>query len=40
MLGAKGHSVLRNIYSINRGYENLVERLTTLGAKVRYLEEF
>jgi UDP-N-acetylglucosamine 1-carboxyvinyltransferase len=40
MLGAKGDSVLRNIYSINRGYENLVERLTTLGAKVSYLEEY
>ena len=40
MLGAKGTSVLRNIYSINRGYENLVERLTSLGAKVQYLEEF
>lgn len=40
MLGSKGTSVLRNIYSINRGYENLVERLTGLGAKVRYLEEF
>lgn len=40
MLGAEGHSVLRNIYSINRGYEKLVERLTALGAKVRYLEEF
>jgi UDP-N-acetylglucosamine 1-carboxyvinyltransferase len=40
MLGAKGKSVLRNIYSINRGYENLVERLTTLGAKVSYLEEY
>lgn len=40
MLGAKGHSVLRNIYSINRGYENLVERLSSLGASVRYLEEF
>src|SRR3989344_3908351 len=26
MLGAKGHSILRNIYSINRGYEGLVER--------------
>ena len=39
MLGAEGHSILRNIYSINRGYENLVERLTTLGAKVEYLEE-
>jgi UDP-N-acetylglucosamine 1-carboxyvinyltransferase len=40
MLGAKGTSVLRNIYSINRGYENLVERLNTLGAKVSYLEEY
>ncbi len=40
MLGAKGKSVLRNIYSINRGYENLVERLTTLGADVTYLEEY
>lgn len=40
MLGAHGHSVLRNIYSINRGYENLVERLTSLGAEVKYLEEF
>lgn len=40
MLGAKGTSVLRNIYSINRGYEKLVERLTQLGAKVSYLEEF
>ncbi len=40
MLGAQGRSVLRNIYSINRGYENLVERLSSLGAKVKYLEEF
>ncbi len=40
MLGAKGHSVLRNIYSINRGYEKLVERLSSLGAKIAYLDEF
>lgn len=40
MLGADGKSVLRNIYSINRGYEKLVERLTSLGAKISYLEEF
>lgn len=40
MLGATGTSVLRNIYSINRGYENLVERLQSLGADVHYLEEF
>ena len=40
MLGADGQSVLRNIYSINRGYENLVERLSSLGADIKYLEEF
>ena len=40
MLGAEGRSVLRNIYSINRGYENLVERLTGLGATINYFEEF
>jgi len=40
MLGAEGRSVLRNIYSINRGYEGLVERLSSLGADVHYLEEF
>jgi UDP-N-acetylglucosamine 1-carboxyvinyltransferase len=40
MLGAKGTSILRNIYSINRGYENLVNRLRSLGAEVSYLEEF
>ena len=39
MLGAKGDSILRNIYSINRGYEGLVERLTELGADIHYLEE-
>lgn len=40
MLGASGRSVLRNIYSINRGYEKLVERLSSIGAKINYLEEF
>lgn len=40
MLGAEGRSVLRNIYSINRGYENLVERLASIGANIKYLEEF
>lgn len=40
MLAAEGTSVLRNIYSINRGYENLVERLQSLGAEVEYLVEF
>lgn len=40
MLAAEGQSVLRNIYSINRGYEKLVERLTSLGATIAYLDEF
>lgn len=40
MLGASGQSVLRNIYSINRGYEKLVERLGGLGAEISYLDEF
>jgi UDP-N-acetylglucosamine 1-carboxyvinyltransferase len=34
MLGAKGRSVLRNVYSINRGYEDIVNRLQKLGAKI------
>ncbi len=37
MLAAKGTSVLRNVYSINRGYEDLVSRLKTLGAKIEVL---
>lgn len=40
MLGAEGTSVLRNIYSINRGYENLVNRLRSLGAEISYLHTF
>jgi len=35
MLGAKGTSTLHNVYSINRGYEDLVTRLNALGAKIR-----
>lgn len=34
MLAAPGISTLRNIYSINRGYEDLAARLNTLGAKI------
>lgn len=37
MLAAKGTSILRNVYSINRGYENLVTRLKSLGAKIEML---
>ncbi len=34
MLAAKGTSVLRNVYVINRGYEDLAERLNDLGAQI------
>lgn len=34
MLAANGTSMLRNVYTINRGYEDLAERLNTLGAKI------
>jgi UDP-N-acetylglucosamine 1-carboxyvinyltransferase len=37
MLAAKGTSVLRNVYSINRGYEDLCERLQKLGARIKVL---
>ena len=34
MLAAKGKSILRNIYSIERGYHDLVGRLNRLGADI------
>jgi UDP-N-acetylglucosamine 1-carboxyvinyltransferase len=37
MLAAKGRSVLRNIYSINRGYEDITKRLNDIGADIRIL---
>jgi UDP-N-acetylglucosamine 1-carboxyvinyltransferase len=40
MLAAEGTSILRNMYSINRGYEDLVDRLNSLGAKISILREF
>ncbi|OHA15064.1 MAG: UDP-N-acetylglucosamine 1-carboxyvinyltransferase [Candidatus Taylorbacteria bacterium RIFCSPLOWO2_12_FULL_43_20] len=39
MLGAEGVSILRNIYSINRGYEDMVARLNKLGAKITILRD-
>ena len=39
MLAAPGVSTLRNIYSINRGYEDLAERLNTLGAKITVIRD-
>lgn len=40
MLAAEGTSVLRNVYSINRGYEDLAARLNDLGAKIDILRDF
>lgn len=37
MLVAKGTSILRNVYSINRGYEDLCTRLNSLGAKIQVI---
>lgn len=39
MLCANGVSTLRNIYSINRGYEDLAERLNSLGAHIQVVHE-
>jgi len=39
MLAAPGNSILRNVYTINRGYEDLAERLNSLGAKITVLHE-
>jgi UDP-N-acetylglucosamine 1-carboxyvinyltransferase len=40
MLAANGISMLRNVYTINRGYEDLAERLNQLGAKITVIHEF
>ena len=39
MLAAPGTSTLRNVYSINRGYEDIAERLSSLGAKVTTIHD-
>jgi len=39
MLAADGVSTLRNIYTINRGYEDLAERLNSLGARIQVFSE-
>jgi UDP-N-acetylglucosamine 1-carboxyvinyltransferase len=39
MLAADGVSILRNIYSINRGYEDFAERLSSIGANIRIMHE-
>jgi len=39
MLAARGKSVLRNIYSIERGYEDLCGRLAKIGAKIEKIDD-
>lgn len=39
MLAADGVSTLRNVYTINRGYEALAERLNSLGARITVMHE-
>jgi UDP-N-acetylglucosamine 1-carboxyvinyltransferase len=39
MLAADGVSILRNVYSINRGYEDLATRLNSIGARIEVMRE-
>jgi len=38
-LAAEGQTVVENIHFIERGYENIVEKLTALGANIRRIED-
>lgn len=38
MLAAPGVSILRNVYMINRGYEEIVNRLNSVGADIRIIK--
>lgn len=38
MLSANGTSILRNVYMINRGYEEIAERLNSIGADIKILK--
>ena len=39
MLAARGESVLRDVYVINRGYEDLANRLNALGANIEVFRD-
>jgi UDP-N-acetylglucosamine 1-carboxyvinyltransferase len=39
MLATRGTSTLRDVYSINRGYEDLAERLNSLGANITVMRD-
>lgn len=38
MLAAPGKNILRNVYSIKRGYEEIADRLNSIGADVRVIK--
>ncbi|MBR5735909.1 MAG: UDP-N-acetylglucosamine 1-carboxyvinyltransferase [Bacteroidales bacterium] len=38
-LGAEGRSIIHNVEQIDRGYENIEERLSALGAKIRRIND-
>lgn len=39
MLAADGISILRNVYTINRGYEDIAKRLNSIGANITVLHD-
>jgi UDP-N-acetylglucosamine 1-carboxyvinyltransferase len=39
MMAAPGVSTLRNVYTINRGYEDLANRLNSLGARIEVFQD-
>ncbi|MFB6212344.1 MAG: helix-turn-helix domain-containing protein [Candidatus Magasanikbacteria bacterium] len=39
MLAAEGTSILRNVYSIKRGYEGIAKRLSGLGADIEVMQD-
>ena len=39
MLAGDGTSVLRNVYMINRGYENIAARFNSIGAKIKTTQD-
>ncbi|KNB53316.1 UDP-N-acetylglucosamine 1-carboxyvinyltransferase [Streptomyces caatingaensis] len=39
MMAAEGTSVLRNVYVINRGYEDLADRLNSIGAQIEIFRD-
>ena len=39
MMATEGTSVLRNVYVINRGYEDLAERLNSVGARIEVFRD-